>query len=311
MASAEDYYLTLRQPRNVIAEAFGVRIDEGSAELRWNLDSDLAAVATILKLLVDQGVVTDTQVQTALTAAATGTDGSVWSDIVAQPSGGAMVLDEEFFLGADGDDATEANTAFVRGQVGDSLLPSLGTVTFDTTVHQSGGVATAKTYTVDGWSRALRTDTYDLTSTAYTGFFFNAAAPPATSGCRIFAFQRGPNPGSDVDADTWALELSVDSSGLPTMIDDGTVRGPSTTPPNICDGNWYRITMGLYGATCECNIYDNPSSPPIFTWTNTYGAGPVDSVVVGQPRSALTSGQTWTTWHGAVKLLTTGFPPYF
>jgi hypothetical protein len=310
VTSAYDYWLTLKNSRDSIALQFGVQADGIAPETRRLADANLAVAATLAKALVDHSVLTDTQVQTALTAASSGTDGSVWSDAVTPVTGATFAdfQEEPFEFAVAADDCTADNTSFARGQVGDSMLPSLGSIVIDTSTHNSGSKS-AKTSTSGGWSRALRTDTYTDELTVYVRFYFKAAAPPGTSDCRLFAFQRDPNPGTDVGAAVWSLELSVDSSGHPTLIDGGTPRNP-TSPPNICNNAWWRVEIGLYGATCECQLYTGSNLQglfPDFSWTDGYSSGPVNSAVVGQPRSQLTSVQSWNTWHDDVAFATAGF----
>lgn len=314
MSSSEDYFLTLKTPRDKIALGFGVDVNQGSTDQLFIADADLGTLAAVVKLLVDKGVLADADVQTALTAAASGADGSVWTDLVTPPTGATFddFEEEPFEFVPAGTTADATNTSFGRGQVGDSLLPSLGTMTIDSTVHQSG-TRSLKTHTAGGWSRALRTNTYALTSTAYVRFYFKAAAP-GTSNCRIFAFQQNPNAGTDIGADVWSLELAVDTAGHPTLIDNGTARTP-TSPPNICNSAMWRVEVGLYGATCECRLWTGGNlqgtGTPSFSWTASYGAGAVNSALVGQPRSLLTSVQSWDTWHDDVAFATATWPPPF
>lgn len=315
MTTAHDYFLTLRATRDEICLRLGLEASQMSPETRRLANANLAALAAVVKLLIDEGVVTDNELQVALNQAARGTDGSLWLDADTPPGGGTFNdwVRETFELGTDGEDVTAANTVFAGGQVGDSLLPSHGTITFDAAVHYAGNKA-AKTYTSGGWSRALRTPTYVPADEVYGQFYFRAAAPPATSGCRIFAYQFDPASGTDIEAGAWALEVAVDSAGLPTMVDNGTTRGPGSTPPNICDDTWWRVEVGLYGATCECRLFGGAllqSTTASFSWTGAYSGGSANAAVVGQPRSALTSAQTWTTWHDDVAFATTGYPPPF
>lgn len=311
MTSAYDYWLTLKASRDSIALQFGVDTEGTAPEVARLADANLAISAIIAKALVDDAVLTDTQVQNALTAGASGSDGSVWTDAVTPPTG--TTFDdfevEAFDFVPAGTTADATNTSFGRGQVGDSMLPSLGTMTIDSTVHQSGS-RSLKTHTSGGWSRALRTDTYALASTVYARFYFKTSAAPGTSYCRIFAFQRNPNAGTDIGADVWALEFAVDTSGHPTMIDNGTRHDP-TSPPNICNNSMWRVEIGLYGATCECRLYGGINvggSTPDFSWTAAYGAGAVNSALVGQPRSQLTSVQSWDTFHDDVIFATATWP---
>jgi hypothetical protein len=313
-APASDYFAALLSARDQMGFIFGTDIAYIPNDKRFLADANLAVFAAVTKALVDAGAVTDGAVQTALNDAVSGADGSTWT---ADPGGPVPIFDyigffpgETFESGTAGAKLTAANTEFVSGQAGDSLLASTGSIVFDST-HYGGSLA-MKATTLDGWSRAMRTGTYFADNLLFVRFYFRAAAAPATGGCRIYAAQLNPDGGTGLTADSTVFELAVDSSGIPHMYDHGTDRLPGSTPPSICDGTWWRVEATFSNSTtqCELRLYGgaNVSTTTItFSWTATYsGDATFNSVLVGQPGSALTSGQTWATWFDNVDFATSG-----
>lgn len=303
MTSASDYFLALRSARDQVALLLGVDVVTVATEIGV-ADANLAVSAVLAKDMVDHGVLTAAQLQASLDDAVSGADGSVWADVPVDYTvvSNSVWSGEGFEGAASGTPASHTNTAFTRGQVGDSLLPSTGSAVFDSTQHQ-GGSQSLKVTTSDGYSRALRSPTWFYQPTLNVRFYFRATAAPATSSCAIYAAQLHPADGTGLTADYWSSELRIDSTGKPRMYDNGVERAPGVgTQPNICDGNWWRVEAMFderSSAGCETRVFggaDLLTTTPTFSWTGTYTGRGLDSMLIGQPRSALTAGQSWTCW---------------
>lgn len=314
MASTRSYFDTLQSVRDLIGAPLGIDLSMAEDALRRAADADLSVVAVLAKILVDKGVCTDAELQTFLNGAAAGTDGSVWTPDSQENPPGNWAFDafpgEGFETGANGDDATASNTAFARGPVGDSLLTANGTCRFDSSTSAVGSKS-LKTVTQGPWSRGLRTDTYAAANPLYSRFYFKAAAAPASAACRIFSAQVNPDPGSGLDAeDQWTFELGVDSpSGKPFIFDNLSAVFPGGSS-SICNNAWWRIELGIYGTTCELRAYTGVNltgTTTTFSYTGSYSGKAVNSVMIGQPGSRLSTGQTWTTWHDSVAFSTSGW----
>lgn len=316
MTSAREYFDTLKTARDAIGTKMGVIIPGADFSLRVVADADLAVVGILAKRLVDSGAFTDAQLQSAIAAAVNGTDGSTWTD---DPSGGGVdpgtgnpfdnFPGESFETGTSGAAADASNTAFTRGPVGDSLLSSNGTMTFDSSTA-AVGTKSLRTFTRDGWSRALRTDTYTTTSTLYARFYFRATAATPASASTIFATMLNPASGSGLGGDIpEAFTLGIEATtGKVFMFDQAASLGGSTS--NVCNGSWWRIEAAISGTTATVRLYTgaNLTGTTINeTFSGTYSATPVNSAMIGQPGSRMSSGQTWTTWHDKTAFSTSGW----
>lgn len=313
MTTSRAYWDALKATRDKISILMGVDISSMGSDSRTAADATMATVAALAKTLVDKGLISDTDLQTAVNAAVS-SDGSIWDAEAVQPGGpgntGASDWStfpgEGFESGTNGADATAANTAFAAGQVGNSLLATNGTVTFDSSQHAVGSFS-AKTFTQGGWTRALRTATYAATGTLYTRFYFRATGGPPASGSQVFSAQLNPDL-STPNQNGFALGL--DSAGWPAMFDGAVARLAGTTPPSICNGSWWRIEAAIYGTTCECRTYTGANltgTTASATWTGSYTSGSVNVVNIGQPYPLFGSGSSWTVWHDNVAFSTSGW----
>lgn len=311
MANARQYFDTLKDARDRLALILGVDADACPDDVRRLANANIAVVAVLAKNLVDGGVLTDAQLQKSLNDAVGGVDGSTWTDSpVTPPPDTVPAFDtfpgEGFEAGTSGADATEANTAFVAGQVGDSMLPANGTCVFDSSTQVAGSNSLA-TMTANGFTRALRTDTYAATDTLYVRFYFRAASGPPASGSQVFSAQFNP---SESTASAAGFGVGLDAAGWPAMFDGGIGRLAGTTPPSVCDGAWWRLEAAIYGTTCELRGYTGPNltgTTAAFTFTGTYSAGPVNVVNIGQPYPLFGSGDTWTVYHDDVAISAAGW----
>jgi hypothetical protein len=313
VAQVKAYFETLRAARDAVAELRGTDPALTPPEARAMANADLAVTAGVVKALVENGVLTLAQVQSGLTDAL-GADGSTWTieestDAVGELPSFDDFVPEGFETGPNGATVTALNSSFAGGAVTDPYTAGTAAATFDNTQHYSGTYS-LKTATGDGASVAMRSATVSAYNKLHVRFYFRAAAPPATSGCRLYAAQMNPVDGS-TEANRWAFEVAVDSAGRPHMYDDGVDQAPGSTPPNICDGTWWRVEAlvayaDFYAGTgVELRLYggaDVATTNITFSWTGSYSAGWVDTVLLGQPRSALTSGQSWSAWFDDVDL---------
>jgi hypothetical protein len=304
----------LQATRDVIALAMGSDVRHTPPDMRALSNATLAITASLMKALLDNGVLTMDQVQAA-TDAALGADGTAWdaelaTDDVLHLSSLDTFPTEGFEDGAAGADVDETNSGFFEGQVTDLTAVGAVSATFDATQHVPGltGSQSMKVVTNDGASIAVRTGVnYEYTSKLYLRFYFRATVAPATSGNLIFAaqlntFQGGVNHYyQSVDAERWCFAIGVDTSGHPVMYNQSVAQAPGSTPPNICDGNWWRIEAAFFlDETCELRIYggaDLLTTTITFSWSGTYTGGLVNTFILGQPKSTLASGQSWTTWY--------------
>jgi hypothetical protein len=313
VATVRTYWDTLGPTRDLIALAMGTDLQTTPPDMRSQSNATLAVVAALVKALVEDGVLTAEQLQTVLDAAQ-GADGSTWAveaqtdDVVPLPF--IDYFGPEAFDGTNGVAVDESNSDFAWGPVVDPVVTGTVSAVFDTS-QKYAGTSSLKTVTNDGAALALRAALFQAVPEFYIRFYFNAAAAPATGNCRIYAAQFEPVDGTTTSAERWSFEVAVDSSGHPVMYDNGTIRAPGSTPPNICDGTWWRVEAKLsYLGACELRLYggaDVATTTITFSWTGTYAGGLIDTFLIGQPRSALTSGQSWTTWHDNVDVWTKGW----
>jgi hypothetical protein len=157
---------------------------------------------------------------------------------------------------------------------------------------------------------ALRTFTVQNDLRLHVRFYFRAAAAPATSGCRMYAAQMNPADGSTA-ADALGVRGRRRLCGPPHDVRRRRRPAPGSTPPNICDGTWWRVEALV--AYADFYAGTGVRAPAVrrrgrrtttitFSWTGSYSVGGIDTVLLGQPRSALTSGQSWSAWFDNVDL---------
>jgi hypothetical protein len=157
-------------------------------------NATLAVVAALVKALVEDGVLTAEQLQTVLDAAQ-GADGSTWAveaqtdDVVPLPF--IDYFGPEAFDGTNGVAVDESNSDFAWGPVVDPVATGTVSAVFDTS-QKYAGTSSLKTVTNDGAALALRAALFQAVPEFYIRFYFNAAAPPATGNCRIYAAQFEP-----------------------------------------------------------------------------------------------------------------------
>lgn len=303
MTEVRTYWDLLGVSRDVIAKAMGTDIRFSPPDARAYANATLGIIAALAKALVDNGIITADQLQAA-TDAALGADGTAWdyevpSDDVPAWTSMDNFGPELFEGGANGVSVDDTNSDFSGGVATDPLAAGVVSATFDTTQFYADSTS-MKTVTNDGASIALRTGVHLPATQLHVRFYFRATAAPAST-CSIYAAQFNGFTSGSTAAERWNFEVAVNSSGQAVMYENGTLRAGSGSPPNICDGTWWRIeAMYSYMGTCETRLYGgaNVSTTTItYSWTGAYLGGAANSLLVGQPRSQLTSGQSWTVWH--------------
>lgn len=313
MTTTRHLWDTVRAARDTIALLLGSDITRMGKEGRAAHGATLAPMAALAKALVDKGVLTESDVITALSNSVSA-DGSYWDPEPTDPpvpgeTAGSWDTfpGETFESGANGVDATALNTAFAGGQVGDSLLPASGSMKFDSSTAQAGSLS-LKTITNDGTSRGLASAVYDSSATLFARFYFKASAvPPRENGVRVLSFL-------PTLADGACFEVNIDGSGLPGIFLSGGDGRPDDTMPNVCDGAWWRIEAGIYTTTllpvCEVRLYTGANLTGT-TMTDgyqaDYDATRVTVALIGHPGSRLSSGDTWACWMDNVEFSSSGW----
>lgn len=295
MTSTRGFFDQLKATRDAVGLIMGVDSRTSSKELRALANSDLVGAAAVFKALLDKGVLTDADVSAAIGGAVSG-DGSFWDPEPETPTDALAAAwstfpGEDFEGGVNGIDATDLNTAFAGGQVGDSLLAIDGSVTFDSSTARSGSLS-MKTITANGTWRGLQTATYESTATLFTRFYFKASAvPPDVDGVRVLSLYPGDISGGP------SFELGIDGGGGPGVFLTGGVGRIDATMPNVCNGSWWRVETGIYETTLltgsEVRLYTgaNLTGTTIdHDFQTDYDGSRVTSAVIGQSGSRLVSG---------------------